>query len=87
MFRGPEPDPPSDPEDEGPAARGLPQTWSQIRAFRWRIGDRAQAQWRRLIRKALRLRRLQRLFGHVGQHLQTFPSEIRRDLQRHFPKE
>jgi hypothetical protein len=43
--------------------------------------------WARLIRKAQRLRRLQRIFGYLGQFLQTFPTPLLRRLQRTWKKQ
>ena len=44
------------------------------------------AAWRRLVRSLFRIRRLQRIWGNLGQHLQTYPSELRKSLQDHLPK-
>ena len=41
--------------------------------------------WRRLVRHRLRLRRQQRFFGYLGQHLGTYPTELRRRLRRQWP--
>jgi hypothetical protein len=43
--------------------------------------------WARLVRKAQRVRRLQRIFGYLGQFLQTFPTPLLRRLQRTWKKE
>jgi hypothetical protein len=37
--------------------------------------------WRRLVRKLQRLRRLQRIFAYVGQHLQTYAQDLRDRLR------
>jgi len=50
------------------------------------VRTRASARWRRLVRHLLRVRRLQRYFGHIGQRLQSYPPALRRGLQDHFPK-
>ena len=44
------------------------------------------AAWRRLVRSLQRIRRLQRIWGLLGQFLQTFPSELRQSLLDNFPK-
>ena len=41
--------------------------------------------WRRLVRSIYRARRLQRIWGHLGNFLQTFPSELRESLKKTFP--
>ena len=45
------------------------------------------AVWRRLVRSLYRIRRLQRIWGLLGQFLQTFPSELRKSLLDKFPKQ
>jgi len=49
-------------------------------------GPALQAIWRRWVRRQLRLRRLQRIFGNVGQFLQLFPASLRARLQKQLPK-
>eukprot|EP00972_Heterocapsa_arctica_P068842 10173447-Heterocapsa_arctica.AAC.1 len=41
--------------------------------------------WQRLVRHFLRLRRLQRLFGYLGQHLQRYPAGLRLRLRQTWP--
>eukprot|EP00972_Heterocapsa_arctica_P042579 6276160-Heterocapsa_arctica.AAC.1 len=41
--------------------------------------------WRRLVRHLLRLRRLQRLLGYLGQHLQRYPASLRLRLRQTWP--
>ena len=45
------------------------------------------AVWRRLVRSLHRIRRLQRIWGLLGQFLQTFPSELRKSLLDQYPKQ
>ena len=47
----------------------------------------AVAEWERLVRKFWRLRRLQRIFGILGQHLQSFDSGIRDRLRAIYKNE
>ena len=43
----------------------------------------AARRWRRLVRALFRIRRLQRIFGHLGQRLQQIGSKgFREDLQK-----
>ena len=42
--------------------------------------------WIRLLRKLHRVRRLQRLFAVIGQHLQGLPWTLRHRVQRALPK-
>ena len=49
--------------------------------------DPPGAGWRHLVRVLLRLRRLQRYFGYIGQFLQQFGSGIREDLRRIYVKD
>ena len=42
----------------------------------------ADRRWRRVVRSLYRIRRLQRIFGHLGQWLQTFDGDLRKSLQR-----
>ena len=42
----------------------------------------ADQRWRRLVRSLYRVRRLQRIFGHLGQFLQSFGGDLRKSLQR-----
>ena len=46
------------------------------------LGDRVVRLWYRLVNRLFRIRRLQRYFGHLGQHLQDLvqTSEFRRRL-------
>jgi hypothetical protein len=46
----------------------------------------ALAAWRRLVKKAKRVRRLQAIWGNLGQHLQTFDGGIRDRLRALYPK-
>jgi hypothetical protein len=48
--------------------------------------ERALSQWRRLVRKALRLRRLQRLFGLLGNFVGSFGHDLRAALRRQWPR-
>eukprot|EP00972_Heterocapsa_arctica_P098612 14553317-Heterocapsa_arctica.AAC.1 len=41
--------------------------------------------WRGIVRHLLRFRRLQRLFGYLGQHLQRYPSSLRLKLRQTWP--
>ena len=41
--------------------------------------------WARVVRSALRVRRLQRIWGILGQFLQTFPAELRDRLRTIWP--
>ena len=43
-------------------------------------------QWERLVRKMFRIRRLQRIWGNLGQHLQQFGGDLRRDLRNQMKK-
>lgn len=43
--------------------------------------SRAIPAWRRLVRTLQRLRRLQRIFAYVGQHLQTYAQGLRDRLR------
>ena len=45
------------------------------------------AVWRRLVRSLHRIRRLQRIWGLLGQFLQTFPSGLRQQLLDKYPKQ
>ena len=45
------------------------------------------AVWRRLVRSLHRIRRLQRIWGLLGQFLQTFPKGLRDQLLDKFPKQ
>ena len=46
----------------------------------------ATSRWRRLLRHLLRVRRLQRLWGHLGGFLRTqFPSTLRDRLRDAYP--
>ena len=47
----------------------------------------AVAAWRRLVRALYRIRRLQRIWGLLGQFLQTFPKGLRDQLLDKFPKQ
>jgi hypothetical protein len=38
----------------------------------------SELQWTRLVRKLFGIRRLQRLWGHIGKHLQEFGSVVRK---------
>jgi hypothetical protein len=49
--------------------------------------EKAIAQWRRILIRLQKIRRLQRYFGHIGQVLQWFPSDLRKALQREYPKQ
>jgi hypothetical protein len=51
-----------------------------------RDGARAVRNWQRIVRTAHRVRRLQRLWGHLGLFLQTFPSSLRDRLRLLMPK-
>ena len=42
----------------------------------------AECRWRRLVRSLYRIRRLQRIFGHLGQWLQRFDGDLRSRLQK-----
>ena len=46
-----------------------------------RENEVAVAEWERLLRKCLRVRRLQRIFGILGQHLQSFGNGVRNRLR------
>ncbi len=48
---------------------------------------RAAANWRRLLKTASRVRRLQRAYGQLGQFLQTFGTEMRALLRSVYKKE
>jgi len=41
--------------------------------------------WARVVRAALRVRRLQRIWGILGQFLQSFPAELRDRLRTIWP--
>ena len=43
------------------------------------------ARWRRLVKKSRRIRRLQRYWGYLGQHLQGIDSSLRDRLRRLWP--
>lgn len=45
------------------------------------------AVWRRLVRSLHRIRRLQRIWGLLGQFLQTFPKGLRDQLLDKYPKQ
>ena len=45
------------------------------------------AAWERLVRALHRIRRLQRIWGLLGQFLQTFPSGLRQRLLDKYPKQ
>ena len=47
----------------------------------------AVAAWRRLVCALHRIRRLQRIWGLLGQFLQTFPSGLRQQLLDKYPKQ
>ncbi len=42
----------------------------------------ADPRCRRVVRSLYRIRRLQRIFGHLGQWLQHFDGDLRKSLQR-----
>ena len=42
----------------------------------------AAQRWMRLVRSLFRTRRLQRIFGHLGQWLQRFDGDLRSRLQK-----
>jgi hypothetical protein len=48
---------------------------------------RAVVGWRRFVRSAVRIRRLQRYFGHIGQFLKSFSSEFRTSLTNIYEKQ
>ena len=41
----------------------------------------AEQRWRRLVRSLYRVRRLQRIWAHLGRWLQEFDSSLRKQLQ------
>ena len=45
------------------------------------------AVWRRLVRSLHRIRRLQRIWGLLGQFLQSFPKGLRDQLLDKYPKQ
>ena len=45
------------------------------------------AAWGRLVRALHRIRRLQRIWGLLGQFLQSFPKELRDQLLDKYPKQ
>jgi hypothetical protein len=47
----------------------------------------AVAAWARLIFAAWRIRRLQRIFGNLGQHLQSINGELRERLKAIYTKQ
>lgn len=47
--------------------------------------QRAADKWGKLVRKAHRVRSLQRYWGYLGQHLQRFPDSLRDRLREVFP--
>ena len=52
----------------------------------WILLAGALAQWRRIVRKLWRIRRLQRYFGHLGQWLQQVADKgLRERLRRRLP--
>ena len=55
-------------------------------ADHWILLAGALAQWRRIVRKLWRIRRLQRYWGHLGQWLQQVASkELRESLRKQLP--
>ena len=57
----------------------LSPTFAKVVLDRWR--------WRQLVIKCFRIRRLQRIFGYVGQFLQQYPSSLRARLQKELKKQ
>ena len=45
----------------------------------------AQQRWTRLVRKALRIRRLQRIWGYLGGYLRGLPASLRERLTLLWP--
>ena len=49
--------------------------------------ERAETRWVGIVRHFQRLRRLQRLWGQLGNHIQTYPAELRDRLREVDPPE
>ena len=61
-------------------------SWARL-VVRLISGPSIIAAWRRLLKKQLRIRRLQRIWGLLGLHLQQFPASLRQRLQRELKKQ
>ena len=46
----------------------------------------AERKWRRIVASLPRIRRLMRIWGNLGQHLQQFDGNLRERLQDVYPK-
>jgi len=76
--------PNEDPEDEGTDVFDL---LIRPRLLGRRIREIPLGRWIVVIIRLRRIRRLQRVFGYVGQHLQTIPARLRWRLQKELTKE
>lgn len=72
--------------DRGPAVE--PAVFSQYGSSAWEFvaETRAVYAWRRFVFTFTQVRKLQRLYAHIGHHLQTISSVVRDRVREAYPQ-